>query len=356
MKLSDQKLKEHLKANAAWVKNSFDHNGGAGSSAYRTLLGRWADAYPETTGYLLPTLCNISLILHDDYWHELAIRQADYFYAIQHESGFFLAQGQNESYVFDNAQILLGLCSIYDLIEGRPVQPEIVKCYHWILSCLTEKGLFDRNTYTLDYNPAYYSRIVWALLRTEQVFGLEPEEKTRRLYQHIKNFQKDNLSFKHVAFAPGEPAFTHTLIYTLRGLWESGILLDDHAMQSRVMQTIRIVDKLIVENKGKMAGDYNEQWVGDYSYTCLTGVCQYLILKELIYKQSKDSAILEHSESLLEKVIRSQRSNGKNKGAIPSSVPVFGKYQRLKFTNWTQKFFLDLLLLKLDQSGSMRMA
>jgi hypothetical protein len=337
-------IKTAIERNLKWLERSFKINNYYGSSAYANVLGRWGKPYPETTGYLIPTLINCASILNDDYWRTLAIQQVYYFKSIQNKDGWFIEAHEKTPLVFDNAQILLGICEMYLKGADEASMVDFKKCYNNIIEALDEEGFFVSHNFTKNYNPSYYARIVWALLLAEKTFGLEPNKKTRTLYQRLAKLQNDNLSFKDAAFAPGEPVYTHTLVYTVRGLWESAYLLDDQPMIKQMEFTVDYLNSIIDNNSNTLAGFYDQQWNGNYRFICTVGNCQLVNLELLMYTRNGDSSRLIYVEHLLRPVLRSQRKYGPNAGAVPSSIPFFGPYQRFKYTNWTQKFYLDSLL------------
>ena len=338
-----------IQNNLKWLNKSFSHNKDFGSSAYCNVLGMWSGPYPETTGYLLPTLVKARKILNDTYWIDLAGKQLLYFERIQNNDGSFKRENGKKALVFDTSQILLGLCVLSKENIFVTEKPSIEKAYLWILSRINDEGEFTDNNFVKDYNPSYYSRIIWALLEAEKIIGIKTDLKTIKLYDNIKSLQNPNGTFDKFAFSPDEPGYTHTLIYTIRGLWESAKLLQDSQGITKMESTVNVLDDLI-NRKGKLAGSYNDNWNGDYSFVCSVGNCQLALLKVLMKKRDGSADALKNIDLLLKPVLKSQRMAGLNKGAIPSSIPIYGKYQRFKYTNWTQKFFLDSILELLDYS------
>ncbi len=47
---------ECLESSMRWIEQSVIHGKGGSSSHYSLLKGGWTDPFPETTGYIIPTL------------------------------------------------------------------------------------------------------------------------------------------------------------------------------------------------------------------------------------------------------------------------------------------------------------
>ena len=77
-----------LDAMAGWLAGAQDASGCGGVSAYYDLRKRrWAAAYPETTGYIIPTLFNYAQTSGREEFRERAIRMADWETEIQLPEG-----------------------------------------------------------------------------------------------------------------------------------------------------------------------------------------------------------------------------------------------------------------------------
>ena len=143
-------------------------------------------------------------------------------------------------------------------------------------------------------------------------------------------------------FRPGEPAFTHTIAYTLEGFLESALLLEENEIIEKI---ILAGDNLLQAGarEGRIAGRYDTQWQGDHSLVCLTGHCQlsvfYYRLEEITgaarYRHAADALLTEAAGHQNRGVWRGAR------GALPGSAPFWGPYLRFRYPNWAVKFFLD---------------
>ena len=87
-------------------------------------------AYPEVTGYYIPTLLR---------WEEedRAISYANWLISIQKDDGSWRDCDDKDPYVFDSAQILKGLIAIREILD---VKENIIKGCEWILSNMQADG------------------------------------------------------------------------------------------------------------------------------------------------------------------------------------------------------------------------
>jgi len=340
---NQEELLSSLQLNINWIKKSFKSNKGQGSSMYATSWGSWSEDYPETTGYLLPTLIRSSGILKDKKLKALAINQIAYFKSLQLNSGAFkVSESKAYGNVFDSSQIMLGLIEIHSVINNDDVQQMIIRCYNWLISVINNEGIFIKANYKKNYNPSYYSRILWPLLLAEKLIT-NKSSKSQLLYKYLKSLLNKNGTFNKCSFDGSPFAFTHNLIYSYRGLLESAKILNDIEFIKKLeVHLSNICDKIIKSNA--FYGEYDSQWNGNSSFICSTGNAQLIVVLISIYKKTKNIKVLKVCSILMKPLLKSQRNYLFNKGAVPSSIPVWGKYQRYRYTNWTQKFYADALL------------
>lgn len=328
-----------------WIVKSFKVNNYLGSSGTRTIRGSWGKVYPETTGYLIPTLFNYASYFDDQKIRDLALRQLDYFKSIQNEDGSFRQAADIEApIVFDTAQIILGLLSLAAESETpNAILGMINRAVDWLGLQLDDEGNFVAHNYVDNYNPAYYARIAWPMASGELIKYSKPRTKTKNLIKRLVELRLENKSFATMSFHPDQKAYTHTIAYTIRGLWECAEILNDRKLKKKLRSTINLFNEHILE-KQSIAGSYDENWNGDFSFQCTVGNAQLALMNLILYERSGYKKNLEVIEILLAPILKNQRKILMNAGAVPSSIPIKGEYQRFKYTNWTQKFFCDALL------------
>ena len=140
MKNSDPRPENtpHLRLSTEWIERSIESAGGAGSSAGYHLFKGWLPAYPETTGYLIPTLLEVSKRTGEKRFNAAAKSLARWLVSIQRSDGSFPGGlEKNEGpYVFDTGQILLGLLAIQSETQDEDHHENIEMAYRWICGVL----------------------------------------------------------------------------------------------------------------------------------------------------------------------------------------------------------------------------
>jgi len=339
-------LEESLSKNLAWITKSFAYNNNLGSCSYKNELGFNSTTYPETTGYLLITLLKAYEHSQNERFLELANNQIKFFSSIQNTDGsFFQKENNRQPIIFDTAQILLGFCRLYQHTPTDVILDIVTKSLNWLNSNLNTEGIFLNYNYKKSYNPSYYTRVFWPMLEASNVLELEHSSDVVNGIERIIKSQNKSLSFPDTSFDGQVKALTHTMAYTVRGLLECSILSSRSDIFSIVEKYMDKMQKIVVRDE-KLFGSYNQDWEPDKSFVCVAGNLQFA----LIALKLDTPKYIQLITTLLSPVIKSQRSFGFNKGAVPSSLPIWGKYQRFRYTNWTQKFYSDALLHLLNKS------
>jgi len=347
----NKKLKHDFPFVLNWLKKSIDCNQGNGSSAffsrYRHPINGWSPAYPETTGYLIPTLFDYADYLKDEIWREYAMKCAEWLLRVQRPSGGFPSNYEDNPNlsVFNTAQILLGLLRTYEETGLDVYAKACIRAYDWLLSGL-DSGIWDKHNYISNYVPTYYTRVTWPMLLACKKLNLEGEERITEVNEFFTEKINSNFSIQNWGFFLDKPAYTHTIAYTIRGFLEFSILSNDTNLTQRAQNCMQAI--LIQKAKhGKTAGTYDQNWKGDYSFTCVTGLFQLAIICFGLYEISNEKKWkLEGIDFIKEgnKAIPNIDPLTDNY-AISGSLPLTGKYMRFKYPNWAAKFYLDASLI-----------
>ncbi|MEZ4963570.1 MAG: hypothetical protein R2830_27350 [Saprospiraceae bacterium] len=342
-------LEEPVGASLEWIVQSIVANEGQGSSAYYHLWKGWSESYPETTGYLIETLFDASNISQLYPLQAIAFSCANWLCSLQMPNGAFPGGvgGKLPPIVFDTGMILFGLQRAYEESRDQKYLAALHLATNWLVSQQDDDGVWPNHAFVHDYIPSYYTMVIWAILKANKQLKIRGiEQKLSASLDFFLQKITPQLTIRNWGFRPGEPAFTHTIAYTLQGMLESGILLKRKEVTERV-QTIADQILLIRQQKGKLAGEYDENWRGNYSFGCMTGQAQMSILFFRLYEVSGNKVYLNEAQLLLLQMLQFQ-SNVRLMGwygGIPGSAPVWGKYQRFRFTNWGAKYFLGACLL-----------
>lgn len=349
-----QDFEKRTTATLEWVERSIKVTGYKGSAGYFHLWLGWSPAYPETTGYLIETLFDYANYLEEEKYKNLAIACADWLCSIQRPDGAFPGGlGETgEPVVFDTGQILFGLIAAWRRTVEAKYKTALERAVIWLLENLEPDGSWKKYSYVFGYIPAYYTRVVWAVLAANEILQqVEVTDKMRKAIEYYAAQVQPNGAVKNWAFAHDELAYTHTIAYTLRGFLECGALLNDQQLLTKA----RFIGDRIVELykiHQKIAGRYDENWRGDYGFECVTGNAQLAIAFARLYQLSGDENYFNIAKKIFSKTVHYQKLMPLLNlyGAIPGSAPIWGAYQRFSFPNWAAKFYLDafLILKKLE--------
>lgn len=335
-------------ATLQWLEKSIEATHYQGSAAYYHLWKGWAPAYPETTGYIIETLFDYASHFDSNLYENLALGCADWLCSIQYSDGSFPGGVGNSGspVVFDTGQILFGLTRAFQETGNSKYKTALQKAVDWLMEILESNRNWQQYTYVSGYVPTYYTRVVWAVLQANQVLMLaginEKMQETLELYRSKVTAVQ---SVQDWGFERGQPAYTHTIAYTMRGFLESGHLLK---YASFIQTAARIADKIITsyQSKGKLAGRYEEHWQGDYSFVCVTGNAQISLVLSRLYELTNKEIYRDYAIKIFEHTFSYQwliPFSGYY-GAVPGSAPLWGPYQRFRFPNWAAKFYLDAYL------------
>ncbi|HMQ49152.1 MAG TPA: hypothetical protein PKA00_16995 [Saprospiraceae bacterium] len=341
---------KHLQAALQWLENSIKATNNRGSAAYYHLWRGWASAYPETTGYLIETLLAAHQQLKEEKYLHLALDCAYWLLDLQQQEGSFpggLIGSKTPPQVFDTGQIVFGLVAAYEQTEEQAFLDAADRACAWLTTLQDPSGCWKKGGLYADYTPAYYARVVWAmLLANRHLQKASIEAAALKAYAYFQRQWTEKHSIKDWGFAPNAPALTHTIAYTLRGLWESAVLLEDKTGMEAVRKALHQLQR-IYGLKNRLAGAYDLNWQGNERFICLTGHCQLSILLRRVGNQVQEADFSHFSKILLENALSRQCHFPVRgiKGALPGSWPIWGAYMPLRFPNWGLKFLVEALLM-----------
>lgn len=318
----------------------------------------WVASYPETTGYIIPTMFDYARLSGNGEFYDRAVRMAEWECKVQLKNG--AVQGgtidqKPTPAVFNTGQVIFGWIRAYQETQQQKFLDAATRAGSFLVDIQTEDGSWRRNLsdYAGDSRMEFYcynTRTAWALLALSELN--DPDGHFRNagiqnidfsLDQQLKNgwFSSNCLS------KPNEPLL-HTIAYCIRGIFESGVILDN----MRYIEQARTAADALLEvqrHDGSLAGRYDEQWVPTVDWSCLTGNAQTSIIWGKLHRatgEKKYLAAMEKINGYLKKVQILETSNPDLYGGICGSYPLHGDYGKHEILNWAVKFFADALLLE----------
>lgn len=321
------------------------------------MLG-WAQTYPETTGYIIPTVVRAGGVLQDSTALDRARAFGEFLVDIQQPEGGWFGltwppRTDAQLSVFNTAQILKGLCELARTTSESHWLESAARGAQWLARGVDERGRWSAGGYRSETNPSYYTQVAWPMLEVWALTG-DREIRDGAVRVLLEMLSRRTLlgSFRGWGFSAGDTAFTHTIAYTLRGLLESARLLNDWDFYGApVVSALRRLAEDAVAGEGRLPGSYDADWRSEPSYTCLTGNVQIALCLLNAYPQTKDELFPHAAQLLVEGVCRRQSIDhplAGVRGGVPGSWPIWGRYMRGRYPNWAAKYLCDAIVAVLS--------
>lgn len=345
-----------LEAAAAWLARAQDATGCGGVSAYYDAARRaWAAAYPETTGYIIPTFFRFAEVSGRGEYRERAIRMAAWETSIQLPDGGVRAGTLDASQVvptiFNTGQVLFGWLSAWQATQDGRFHDSAVRAADWLVAAQDPDGAWRRfaspfASHTLN---TYNTRVAFALAKAGQVLG-EP----RYLDAAVRNVgwalsqMHPNGWLENNDLEDNRRPLTHTIAYATRGILEVGLIARSQSFLDAATHIARAVSRS-QRRSGALPGRLDCSWRAAARWSCVTGNAQMAIIWLRLAATTRDP-------SWREAAVRANRfnlsvqdlaaPNDGVRGALPGSYPRSGGYMKHRYPNWAAKFCMDALMLQ----------
>src|SRR5215469_1664440 len=174
---TDPGLDAAIDASAAWLGRAQDMSSTADGGAAKnfSLKHGWASSYPETTGYIIPSLLAYGDLTGDASYAARAKRMLDWLVSIQFESGAFQAgqvgAKQLKPVTFNTGQILIGLAPGVARF-GDAYRAPMRKAADWLVSTQADDGSWPDNQSPMVAQAgakAYDTHVAWGLFEAARV-------------------------------------------------------------------------------------------------------------------------------------------------------------------------------------------
>jgi len=354
----DQIIKSYYKrlvSAANWI--GFSERPSGGSSAQYTPAIGWSKSYPETTGYLIPTLLNVAKKTGDRSHSARAYRFGEWLLAIQNSDGSWNGgQYPNRApkpSIFNTGQILKGLVSLSRDSGDKIWLDAAERGARWLVDGLGPDYLWKGGDYLSNTTPSYYIHVFWPIL---EVYSLRPSSKilipTSKGVRALAERRLHNGVISGWSFENSKPAFTHTIAYTIRGFQECGRILDDPYLFNCIDEALDILMRRSELRGGALPGSFDENWQVGGDFVCLTGnlqIAKCLLIRE---EKSPDLRLVNAAARMIDYVCKKQQLYSPVhglRGGIPGSSPFCGPYMSMRYPNWAAKYFCDAIMALLDR-------
>ncbi|MBN8500211.1 MAG: hypothetical protein J0M19_03555 [Sphingomonadales bacterium] len=166
-----------IEASTAWLCAAQDHSASADGGAarhYSLVTGR-ATSYPETTGYIIPTIIELAHLRGGSDLHARARRMLDWCVAIQFPEGGFQG-GRIDSLprvpvTFNTGQILIGLAAGAAEYEDSRYIASMHSAATWLRDSLDPDGCWRKypTPFAAPGEKAYETHVAWGLFEADRV-------------------------------------------------------------------------------------------------------------------------------------------------------------------------------------------
>ena len=314
----------------------------------------WSTSYPETTGYIIPTMIAMARRNSDAALHERARRMLDWCLAIQFDDGGFqggkIDAAPRVPVTFNTGQILIGLAAGANEYQDARYQDAMHRAATWLRDSLDADGCWRKfpTPFAKPGEKAYETHVSWGLFEAERVApGHGYGDAGLRQVDWALTKQQSNGWFASNCLTDTDNPLTHTIGYVLRGVLE-GHLLSGRAdlLEAAIRTGASLVEAIGVD--GYLAGRLDKNFRPAASYVCLTGSVQIAHCLFLLYRLTGEQRYLDAGRKLTAFVRRTVRFDGLEGmvGGIKGSFPVDGQYGQWQYLNWAAKFCIDANLLE----------
>lgn len=338
----------------AWLFRAQDWSASRDGGVARdySLLTGWSTSYPETTGYIVPTLLEYARRQGSEEARQRARRMYDWLIELQLPQGGFqggtIGDGSNGPVTFNTGQILLGLAAA--VAEFGVSDASMRRAAEWLVETQDADGCWRSHVspYVEPGEKTYDTHVAWGLLEAARVSPGTPYARAALDNVHwALTQQKGNGWPANCCLSDPIRPLTHTIGYFLRGVIEA---YRHSADAFYLAAACRTADGLLVAllPDGHLPGRLRPDWSPAVAWVCLTGSAQIAHCWLLLYCFTGDPRYLAAGCKANEYVRRSVAVEGapERRGAVKGSFPLDGGYGPYCYLNWAAKFCIDSNVLE----------
>ncbi len=333
-----------------WLCCAQDAVQGGGIATSYDLRKGWLPPFPETTGYIVPTFFDYYHLTKIEDFRIRAISMLDWLLEVQESDGAIcgIVEEAKHPLVFDTGQVLFGFVRGYLETGTELYLYAAQKAGNWLVNHQDSDGKWNRYVYR-GIPHVYHTRVAWALAELNKVVqNPKYAESAKQNCDWALSNQLKNGWYEQNYFAPGQTVFTHMIAYAIRGLLETGELLDYGKYLKTAQKAVDVLLTFLCKD-GSVPGSFNEKWEHTTKSSCLTGNAQLSIIWSRFFQITGERKYLDAAQKINRFLIKTQEKSVFPKGirgAIKGSHPINGNYLAYVYPNWAAKFFVDALMLE----------
>lgn len=346
----------HLAAAADWLARAQDATPDDGVAAWYDLREQsWKASYPETTGYIIPTLYDYAAYSGRSEFAERARRMAAWEVDIQLPDGGVRAgtidSGTVAPTIFNTGQVLFGWARAWKETGNVRFRQAMARAADWLVAAQDSDGAWRRfgspmARFSLN---SYNTRVAWGLAHVGTILDEDRYRDAARaniewciFRAHANCWLPDN------CLEDNSRPLTHTIAYAVRGILEVGVTLREDGFVEFAARIARAV-AAAQRRDGALPGRLSDRWQSAAPWSCLTGNSQmainWLRLTQLYGDKAFriSAARANYFNMKMQDLINADPGV---RGGIKGSYPFDGGYMTCRYPNWAAKFFMDALMLQ----------
>lgn len=353
--IQDPGIEKAIDEGIAWLGRAQDQSASqdGGVASHFSLVKGWSTSYPETTGYIVPTMLSYAKLRGDKTARARAKRMADWLVSIQFPDGSFhggqIGIKPVVPVAFNTGQILLGLTSAVSEF-GEQYREAMRRAADWLVVTQDPDGCWRKHPSPLVIagEKAYETHTAWGLLEAARVESDNSYAKAALAnVRWALRLQQDNGWFGNCCLTDPSQPLTHTLGYALRGIVEAYRFTNDADLLQASRKTADGALTALRED-GFLPGRLFPDWQGAVDWACLTGTAQIAFCWLMLHQRTGDLRYRDAAYAANRYVRRTLKVDGPQeaRGAIQGSFPVDGGYGTNQYLSWACKFFIDSNILE----------
>jgi len=354
---------DHLAEAIAWICRAQDARGDGGVARSYSIVYNpyfksrgWIASYPETTGYIIPTIFDYAEATQRDDLFARAVRMAEWECEVQMPSGAVQGGTVDEPptpAIFNTGQVLFGWVRAYEETRNERFLAAALRAGDFLVGAQDPDGAWRKSLSRYASNAmssyTYNTRTAWGLVVLAQASGNAAyAAAAARNIDFALTQQTASGWFRNNCLYDPEHPLLHTIAYSIRGILETGVALGN---ESYVAAARRAADALLARQSadGSLPARFDAEWNPAARYSCLTGNAQTAIIWSRLHQLTGEptyALAVSKANRFLKRVQWLRTGNPGLDGGISGSYPLHGRYGRFEVLNWAVKFFADSLMLE----------
>jgi hypothetical protein len=296
-------LDTHILAATDWILHAQGQTGDDGvPHCYDLVQKAWLPSYPETTGYIIPTLFDVASHFDKPLYAEAATKMALWEAEVQLEDGGVRAGHMGAEVIaptiFNTGQVLFGWARCFKETGSERCKIALQRAADWLLDAMDDDGCWRK--FPSPFAPGevklYNVRCAFGLIKVHECLGDDKYLAAARANVNWTVAQAEkNGWLPNNCLTANPDSLTHTIAYAMRGILEVGCALNEPGFVEFALNMARRTMAL-QRGDGAFPARVNSDWSSDYNWSCVTGNSQLALNLLRLYEETGEQALLESAQ------------------------------------------------------------